>query len=56
MGIIKRFHRVVTVDEMRFGFLPEKGTICAAFILRRLQEEYLGKDIYLEKAARRVSW
>ena len=26
------------------------------FILRRLQEEYLGKDIYLEKAAGRISW
>ena len=25
---------------MQFGFMPERGTIDAAFILRRIQEEY----------------
>ena len=36
----KRLHRIVSVDEMQFGFMPERGTIHAVFILRRLQEEY----------------
>ena len=39
-GAIKRLHRIVTVDEMQFGFMPERGTIDAVYILRRLQEEY----------------
>ena len=30
--------RIVSVDGM--GFVPEKGTIVAVFILRRMQEEY----------------
>ena len=28
---------------MQFGFLPEKGSIDAVFMLRRLQEEYQAK-------------
>ena len=28
----KRLHRIVTVDEMQFGFLPERGTLDAVFI------------------------
>ena len=36
----KRLCRIMTVDEMQFGFIPERGTIYAVFILRRLQEEY----------------
>ena len=39
----KRLHRIVTVDEMQFGFIPEGGTIDAVFILRRMQEEYHAK-------------
>ena len=35
---------MVKVDEIQFGFMPEKGTIDAVFILRRLQEEYLDKE------------
>ena len=35
----KRPHRIVTANEIQFGFLPERGTIDAA-ILRRMQEEY----------------
>ena len=34
---------MVSVDEMQFGFMPEKGTIDAVFILRRMQEEYHAK-------------
>ena len=32
----KRLCRIVTVYEMQFGFMPERGTIDAVFILRRL--------------------
>ena len=35
----KRFLRILTVDEMQFGFMPERRTIDAVFILRRQQEE-----------------
>ena len=30
----------MSVDEMQFGFMPERGTIDAVFILRWMQEEY----------------
>ena len=30
----KMLHRIVSVDEMQFGFMPERGTIDAVFILR----------------------
>ena len=33
----------MVVDEMQFGFMPERGTVDAAFILRRMQEEYQPK-------------
>ena len=38
-----------TVDEMQFGYLPERGTIDVVFILRRMQEEYnaKGKKLYM---------
>ena len=46
---------------MLFGFMPERGTIDAVFILRRLQEEYHDKGkklcmcfVDLEKAFSRV--
>ena len=29
----KRLHRIVTVDDMQFGFVPERGTTDAVFIL-----------------------
>ena len=35
----KRPHRIVSVDEIRFAFMPESGTIDAVFILRKMQEE-----------------
>ena len=39
----KRLCRIVTVDKMQFGFMPERGTIDAEFILRIMQEEYHAK-------------
>ena len=39
----KRLRRIVSVDEMQFGFMPERGTIVAVIIIRRLQEEYHAK-------------
>ena len=57
----KRLRKIVTIDDMQFGFMPGKGTIDAVFILRRIQEEYLArqKKLYmclvdLEKAFDRV--
>ena len=57
----KRMPRMVKVDKMQFGFMHDKGTIDAVFILRRLQEEYLDKEkklymclVDLEKAFDRV--
>ena len=49
MVLEKRLRRIVTVDEMQFGFMPERGTIDALFILRRLKEEYhaKGKKMYI---------
>ena len=57
----RRLQRMVKVDEMQFGFMPDKGTIDAVFILK-LQEEYLDMDkklyymyfVDLEKAFDRV--
>ena len=38
----------MTVDEMQIGFMPERGTIDAEFILSRMQEKYmLRKVIYV---------
>ena len=33
----------MTVDEIQFGFMSERGTIDAVFMLRRLKEEYHAK-------------
>ena len=41
--LVKRLRRIVSVDEMQFGFMPERGTINAVLILRRLQEEHHAK-------------
>ena len=40
----KRIKALVEVDDMPFGFMPEKGTTDALFIVRRMQEEYREKD------------
>ena len=33
----------MSVDEMKYGFMPKKVTIDAVFILRRMQEMYHAK-------------
>ena len=43
----KTLCRIVSVDEMQFGFMLERGTIDAVFILRRMQGEYSAKGIKL---------
>ena len=56
----KRLHRIVTVNELLFRFMPERGIIDAVFILRRLQEEYHAKEkghicfVDIERAIDRV--
>ena len=35
-----RLHRIVSVDEMQFGFMPERGAVDAVFILRRMHDDY----------------
>ena len=32
--VLKRLHRILTVDEMQFDYMTERGTIDAVFILR----------------------
>ena len=39
----KRLPIIVTVDEIKFGFMPERGIFDAVFNLRRLQEGYHAK-------------
>ena len=41
--IEKRLHRIVSVDEMQFGFLLVRGAFAAVFILERMQAEYHAK-------------
>ena len=35
-----RIRRLVTINDMQFGFMPGKGTTHALHILRRMQEEF----------------
>ena len=51
----------MSVDEMQFGFMPERGAFDAVFFLRRMHDEYHaeGKKLYmcfvnLQKAFERV--
>ena len=51
----------ISIDNMQFGFMPGRGTTDAIFILRQLQEKYIGKrkDLFfafvdLEKAFDRI--
>jgi len=56
-----RLRKTVKIDEMQFGFCPGKGTTDAIFIVRQVQEKFLGKQkemwmafVDLEKAFDRV--
>src|SRR5664279_2379204 len=56
-----RDRRIVKVDDMQFGFMADKGTTDAIFVVRQLQEKYLAKKkdlwmafVNLEKAFDRV--
>ena len=49
------------IDDMQFGFMPGKDTTHTLFILRRMREEFRGKEkklymcfVHLEKAFNRV--
>ena len=57
-----RLRKIVTIDDMQFGFMSAIGTIDAVFVLRRIKEEYFAneKKLYmcfvdLKKAFDRVS-
>ena len=52
----------VYINGMQFGFVPGRGTTDAIFILRQMQEKYVGADkrlymafVDLEKAFEKVS-
>ena len=47
--VLKRLHKIATIDEMQIGLVPERGTIDAMFILRKLLKEYhaKGKKLYV---------
>ena len=56
-----RVRGMVKLEEMQFGFSPGKGTTDAIFIVRQVQEKFLGKQkelwmafVDLEKAFDRV--
>ena len=39
-----RVRKIIKIDDMQFGFMPERGTMDAIFIVRQLQEKFLGKN------------
>ena len=52
-----RLCEVVDIDKMQYGFMPRRGTVDAAFVLRRLTEKLRAKNkkllfifVELEKA------
>ena len=56
-----RLRKLITVNNMQFGFSPGKGTTDAVFIIQQLQEKHIEvhKDVFLtfvdlEKAYDRV--
>ena len=40
----RRIRTLINWNKMKFGFMPEKGTVDAIFIVRRIEEEYQKKD------------
>ena len=65
--IDKLLRERIDIDEMQFGFVSGRGTTDAIFLLRQLQEKYLGKrkNLYLafvdlekdfDRVPRRVVW
>ena len=45
----RRLRKVVKLDEMQMGFMPDRGTTNAIFIIRQLLEKYemAGRDLYM---------
>ena len=39
-----RIRGLVTIDGMQFGFMPEKGTTHALFVLKRMQEKFQERE------------
>ena len=37
-------HNIVKIDNMKFGFMPGRGTTDAIFIVRQIQEAYIRKN------------
>ena len=45
----KRLYGIATFNQRQFDFMPERGTLDVASMMRRLQEEYhaKGKVVYV---------
>ena len=58
--MLRRLCEVVDIDKMQYGFMPERGTVDAVFVLRRPTEKFRAKNklffvfVDLEKAFDRV--
>ena len=39
----KYIREAVNIDEMQFGFMPDRSTTDAIFITRQVQEKFLAK-------------
>ena len=39
----RRIRELVCIDSMQFGFMPERGTTDAMFVVQRMREEYRDK-------------
>ena len=43
--IIENFiHNIVKIDNMQFGFMPDRGTKDTIFVVRQIQEAYIRKN------------
>ena len=66
LNVVERIIEVITcgivnIDDLQSGFMPGHGTTNAIFILRQIQEKYIGKNcnlyfafVELEKAFERM--